>query len=152
MPSNHTLFLTYSSLYHLCPLDYLDQSVESHRAWHYDQFLATSEHPRPLTSRSEIWRRRNPWEVQRKTRNTRTPCIHFWRENQERGGSQYFTEVKFLLIIIRFSHMWEDVKRVSILLYTRKNAQVVIGLQTSCYKSVHKRSTSCVRTACSQLL
>jgi hypothetical protein len=32
--------------------------------------------------------------------------------------------------------------------YTRKNAQVVTGLQTSCYKSVHKLSTSCVRTAC----
>jgi ferritin-like metal-binding protein YciE len=36
--------------------------------------------------------------------------------------------------------------------YTRKNAQVVTSLQTSCYKSVHKLSTSCVRTACSQLL
>jgi hypothetical protein len=36
--------------------------------------------------------------------------------------------------------------------YTRKNTQVVTGLQTSCYKSVHKLSTSCVRTACSQLL
>jgi hypothetical protein len=36
--------------------------------------------------------------------------------------------------------------------YTRKNAQVVTGLQTRCYKSVHKLSTSCVRTACSQLL
>jgi hypothetical protein len=36
--------------------------------------------------------------------------------------------------------------------YTRKNAQVVKSLQTSCYKSVHKLSTSCVRTACSQLL
>jgi hypothetical protein len=33
-----------------------------------------------------------------------------------------------------------------------KLAQVVTGLQTSCYKSVHKLSTSCVRTACSQLL
>jgi hypothetical protein len=37
------------------------------------------------------------------------------------------------------------------LVYTRKNAQVVTSLQTSCYKSVHKLSTSCVRTACSQL-
>jgi hypothetical protein len=36
--------------------------------------------------------------------------------------------------------------------YTRNNAQVVTGLQTSCYKSVHKLFTSCVRTACSQLL
>jgi hypothetical protein len=36
--------------------------------------------------------------------------------------------------------------------YTRENAQVVTGLQTSCYKSVHKLSTSCVHTACSQLL
>ena len=39
--------------------------------------------------------------------------------------------------------------------YTRTNVhktQVVTGLQTSCYKSVHKLSTSCVRTACSQLL
>jgi hypothetical protein len=36
--------------------------------------------------------------------------------------------------------------------HTYKNAQVVTGLQTSCYKSVHKLSTSCVRTACSQLL
>jgi hypothetical protein len=33
-----------------------------------------------------------------------------------------------------------------------KTPQVVTGLQTSCYKSVHKLSTSCVRTACSQLL
>ena len=33
--------------------------------------------------------------------------------------------------------------------YTRKNAQVVTSLQTSCNRSVHKLSTSCVRTACS---
>ena len=33
--------------------------------------------------------------------------------------------------------------------YTHKNAQVVTSLQTSCNKSVHKLSTSCVRTACS---
>ena len=33
--------------------------------------------------------------------------------------------------------------------YTRKNAHVVTSLQTSCNKSVHKLSTSCVRTACS---
>jgi hypothetical protein len=37
-------------------------------------------------------------------------------------------------------------------MYTHKNAQVVTGLQTSCYKSVQKLSTSCVCTACSQLL
>jgi hypothetical protein len=37
--------------------------------------------------------------------------------------------------------------------YARKNArQVVTGLQTSCYKSVHKLSISCVCTACSKLL
>ena len=36
--------------------------------------------------------------------------------------------------------------------YARKNAQDVTSLQTSCYKSVQKLSTSCVRTACSQLL
>jgi hypothetical protein len=34
----------------------------------------------------------------------------------------------------------------------RKNTQVVTGLQTSSNKSIHKLSTSCVRTACSQLL
>jgi Ser/Thr protein kinase RdoA (MazF antagonist) len=37
--------------------------------------------------------------------------------------------------------------------YTRKNVQALlqctVELQTSCYKSVHKLSTSCVRTACS---
>ena len=33
--------------------------------------------------------------------------------------------------------------------YTRENAQVVTTLQTSCNKSVHKLSTSCVCTACS---
>ena len=33
--------------------------------------------------------------------------------------------------------------------YTRKNAQDVTSLQTSCNKSVHKLLTSCVRTACS---
>ena len=32
--------------------------------------------------------------------------------------------------------------------YTRKNAQVVTSLQTSCNKSVHRLSTGCVRTAC----
>ncbi len=36
--------------------------------------------------------------------------------------------------------------------YTRKNAQVVTGLQTSCYKSVHKLSASCVRTVCSHVV
>jgi exopolysaccharide biosynthesis protein len=36
--------------------------------------------------------------------------------------------------------------------YTRKNAQVVTSLQTSCHKSVHKLSTSCVRIACSQIV
>jgi hypothetical protein len=35
---------------------------------------------------------------------------------------------------------------------TRKNAQVVTSLQTSCYTSVHKLSTSCARTACSQFV
>jgi L-ribulose-5-phosphate 3-epimerase UlaE len=37
-----------------------------------------------------------------------------------------------------------------------KHTQVVIGLQTSCYKSIHKLSTSCVRwnkllTTCNKL-
>ena len=36
--------------------------------------------------------------------------------------------------------------------YTRKNAQVVTSLQTSCDKSVHQLSTSCVRTASSWLV
>ena len=37
--------------------------------------------------------------------------------------------------------------------YTRKNAQVAIQVcKQVVYKSVHKLSTSCVRTACSQLL
>jgi hypothetical protein len=36
--------------------------------------------------------------------------------------------------------------------YTRENAQLVTSLQTSCYKSVHKLSTSCLRTACSQFV
>jgi hypothetical protein len=36
--------------------------------------------------------------------------------------------------------------------YTRKNVQLVTGLKTSCYKSVHKLSTSCVCTACSQFV
>ena len=36
--------------------------------------------------------------------------------------------------------------------FTRKNAQLLTSLKTSCYKSVHKLSTSCLRTACSQLL
>ena len=38
---------------------------------------------------------------------------------------------------------------IHVLKYTRKNAQVVTSLQTSCNRSVHKLSTSCVRTACS---
>jgi hypothetical protein len=36
--------------------------------------------------------------------------------------------------------------------YTRKNAQGFTDLKTSFYKSVHKLSASCVRTACTQLL
>ena len=53
------------------------------------------------------------------------------------------------------AEIWHDVTGVpkKVLLrfdsYTRKNAQVVTSLQTSCNKSVHKLSTSCVRTACS---
>jgi hypothetical protein len=35
-------------------------------------------------------------------------------------------------------------------LYTCKNAQVVTGLQTSCYKSVRKLSTSCVPSCCNK--
>ena len=34
----------------------------------------------------------------------------------------------------------------------RKNAQVGTSLQTSCNESVHKLSTSCVRTVCSQFV
>ena len=34
-------------------------------------------------------------------------------------------------------------------LYTRKNAQVVTNLQTSCNKYVEKLLICCVRTACS---
>ena len=37
-------------------------------------------------------------------------------------------------------------------LYTRKNAQVATGLQTSCNKSVHKLLTRCIRTACSEFV
>ena len=35
---------------------------------------------------------------------------------------------------------------------TRENAQLVTSLQTSCYRSVHKLSTSCLRTACSHFV
>ena len=35
---------------------------------------------------------------------------------------------------------------------THKNAQVVTGLQTSCYKSVQKLSASCILTACSHVV
>ena len=37
-------------------------------------------------------------------------------------------------------------------LYTHKKAQVVTSLQTSCYKSVHKLSTSCVSSVFPSLL
>ena len=42
-----------------------------------------------------------------------------------------------------------EILRTHVEAYTRKNAQVVTSLQTSFNKSVHKLSTSCVRTACS---
>ena len=42
----------------------------------------------------------------------------------------------------------EEKAKVYKYMYTRKNVQVT-SLQTSCNKSVHKVSTSCVRTACS---
>jgi hypothetical protein len=42
--------------------------------------LATSELPQPLPSGSVIWRRRNPWEDQQKTRSTKTPSRHFWEK------------------------------------------------------------------------
>ena len=48
-----------------------------------------------------------------------------------------------------FSESLIDHGRISSLRYTRKNAQVVTSLQTSCNKSVHKLLTSCLRTACS---
>jgi hypothetical protein len=48
-------------------------------------------------------------------------------------------------------HVTSRNKLMTTSLYTRENAEVVTGLQTSCPdKSVHKLSTlSCVRTACS---
>jgi hypothetical protein len=60
-----------------------------------------------------------------------------WRGNPYMGTTRHF-------------HVLFDVRILD--LHTRKNAQVVTSLQTNCYKSVHKLSTSCVRTACSQLL
>jgi hypothetical protein len=39
----------------------------------------------------------------------------------------------------------QDVRYLCV--YTSKNAQVLTGLQTSCYKYVHNLSTSCVRTS-----
>ena len=49
-----------------------------------------------------------------------------------------------------FFEVWKLVLGLGITkLYTRKNAQVVTSLQTSCNKSVRKLSTNCVCTACS---
>jgi glycerol uptake facilitator-like aquaporin len=36
--------------------------------------------------------------------------------------------------------------------HAKTHKLLITGLQTSCYKSAHKLPTSCVRTACSQLL
>jgi hypothetical protein len=49
------------------------------------------------------------------------------------------------------TNLLQDVRFLRVY-YTRKNAQVVTSLQTSCYKSVHKLSTSYVRTACSKFV
>jgi hypothetical protein len=63
-----------------------------------------------------------------------------------------FTVAMFILKINQYG---VDCKRAIVAFfetapgYTRKNAQVVTSLQTSCYTSVHKLSTSCVRIACS---
>ena len=42
--------------------------------------------------------------------------------------------------------------RLSVITYTRKNAQVATDLQTSCNKSVRKLFTRCIRTACSEFV
>jgi hypothetical protein len=66
-----------------------------------------------------------------------------------------FTVATFILKINQYG---VDCKRAIVAFfetaprYTRKNAQVVTSLQTSCYTSVHKLSTSCARTACSQFV
>jgi hypothetical protein len=57
-----------------------------------------------------------------------------------------------VMVWSRVSHGLVHVKISQLVNNTRKNAQVVTGLQTSCYKSVHKLSTSCVRTAVPSLL
>jgi hypothetical protein len=67
----------------------------------------------------------------------------------------------FKTVVDNLSTSWEEAGRTHLVdklleqhcykSYTRKNAQVITGLQTSCYKSVQKLSTSCVSTACSKL-
>jgi hypothetical protein len=57
----------------------------------------------------------------------------------------------YILLAIAFGLLIPNCTRHRMITYT-KNAQVVTSLQTSGYKSVHKLLTSCVRTACSQLL
>ena len=51
-----------------------------------------------------------------------------------------------LLLTARSASTHRDIIHIS---YTRKNAQVVTDLQTSCNKSVHKLLTRFIRTACS---
>jgi hypothetical protein len=81
-------------------VEYLDQTVDNHQAWHYDQFVATSECQKPLLSRPEIRRRRNPREDQWKTRNTRTPCKRFWRNKPN--------FIKKLLAVFHFC-IWDSI-------------------------------------------
>ena len=61
-----------------------------------------------------------------------------------------FAVSQFKKSLIIYEETQKNKRVVSV--YTRKNAQVVTNLQTNCYKSVHKLSTRCLRTACSQLL
>ena len=70
----------------------------------------------------------------------------------ESGFRKSFSTETALIRLLEQLLFYLDENRVSGLVfvdYTRKNAQVVTSLQTSCNKSVHKLSTSCVRTACS---
>jgi hypothetical protein len=93
-------------------------------------------------------------------------CIHnvcsyfLFRDTNKRLSSsndelRVALKVRSLIIFsekLRFQFRYQNSQSIARPGYTRKNAQVVTSLQTSCYKSVHKLSTSCVRTACSQLL
>ena len=95
---------------------------------------------------------------------TQQPCLHkFVPTTCYHAASQQLVNMLWVTNLVQLDKITALLELVDKLVtsllrascehnFTRKNAQLVTNLQTNCYKSVHKLSRRCLRTACSQLL